>query len=131
MGSLAVQMLLSGVMLIAIGTVAGEWSAWHPSSRSLVAMAYLVIFGSLVGYTSYLYALKNLPVSTVALYAYVNPVVAVILGSTFLDEPFTARIAFAALLVFVGIGVVKSGNKDVEAPRAVVPRIHRREAEAH
>jgi drug/metabolite transporter (DMT)-like permease len=108
MGSLAVQMFLSGVMLIAVGTATGEWAALHFSTRSALAMLYLVVFGSLVGYTAYLYALKNLPVSTVSLYAYVNPVIAVLLGSLVLNEPFTLRIAVASLLVFGGIAVVKA-----------------------
>jgi drug/metabolite transporter (DMT)-like permease len=110
LGSLAVQMLLSGVMLIFIGTVAGEWRALHFSTRSFTALAYLVVFGSLAGYTAYLYALKNLPVSTVSLYAYVNPVIAVVLGALVLNEPFTMRIAIASLLVFAGIAVVKTAG---------------------
>jgi EamA domain-containing membrane protein RarD len=65
------------------------------------------VFGSMLGYTAYLYALKNLPVSTVSLYAYVNPVIAIVLGSVVLDEPFTLRIALASLLVAGGIVVVK------------------------
>jgi drug/metabolite transporter (DMT)-like permease len=110
LGSLAVQMLMSGLMLIAIGTVTGEWATLHFSSRSLAAMVYLVLFGSLAGYTAYLYALKNLPVSTVSLYAYVNPVIAVFLGAVVLNEPFTTRFAIASLLVFGGIAVVRTSN---------------------
>ena len=115
LGSLAVQMLLSGVMLIAIGTVTGEWRALHFSARSLWAMSYLVIFGSLVGYVAYLFALKNLPVSTVSLYAYVNPVIAVALGALVLNEPFTLRIALASVLVFAGIAVVKTAGLTTNA----------------
>jgi drug/metabolite transporter (DMT)-like permease len=107
LGSLAVQMFVSGVMLMVIGTAIGEWERLSFSPRSIAAMAYLVVVGSLVGYTAYLYALKNLPVSTVSLYAYVNPVIAVLLGALVLDEPFTPRIALASLLVFGGIAVVK------------------------
>jgi drug/metabolite transporter (DMT)-like permease len=121
MGSLAMQMLLSGVMLVAIGTAAGEWSALQFSARSIGAMVYLVIFGSLVGYTAYLYALKNLPVSTVSLYAYVNPVIAVILGAVVLSEPFTLRTAIASVLVFAGIAIVRSAHKVPEVPK--VPKV--------
>jgi drug/metabolite transporter (DMT)-like permease len=108
MGNLAVQMILSGVMLLAIATAAGEWSSLHFTTRSLGAMVYLVVFGSLVGYTAYMFALKNLPVSTVQLYAYVNPIIAVVLGAIVLNEPFTLRIAAASVLVFAGIAVVKA-----------------------
>jgi drug/metabolite transporter (DMT)-like permease len=107
MGSLAVQMILSGAMLLVIATATGEWASLHFTPRTVGAMIYLVVFGSLVGYTAYLFALKNLSVSTVSLYAYVNPVIAVFLGTLVLDEPFTVRIAFASLLVFLGIAVVK------------------------
>jgi drug/metabolite transporter (DMT)-like permease len=120
LGSLAVQMLLSGVMLMAIGTATGEWSRLSFSSRSVAAMAYLVVAGSLVGYTAYLYALKNLPLSTVSLYAYVNPVIAVLLGWLLLDEPFTVRIALASLLVFIGVGVVKASRPPAASQAADV-----------
>lgn len=124
MGSLAVQMLLSGVMLMAIATATGEWASLHFTMRSLGAMVYLVVFGSLVGYTAYLYALKNLPVSTVSLYAYVNPVIAVLLGSLVLNEPFSARIAFASLLVFLGIAVVKTASEASDGTReSEVPKV--------
>lgn len=124
MGSLAVQMLLSGVMLMAIATATGEWASLHFTMRSLGAMVYLVVFGSLVGYTAYLYALKNLPVSTVSLYAYVNPVIAVLLGSLVLNEPFSARIAVASLLVFLGIAVVKTASEASDGTReSEVPKV--------
>jgi drug/metabolite transporter (DMT)-like permease len=118
LGSLAVQMLLSGAMLLAIATASGEWSQLSFTPRSMSAMAYLVIAGSIVGYTAYLYALKNLPLSTVSLYAYVNPVIAVLLGSAVLGEPFTLRIALASALVFAGIAVVKFAAATTDAAPA-------------
>ena len=95
-------------MLIAIGTATGEWSRLAFTSRTITAMVYLVLVGSIVGYSSYVYALKYLPVSTVSLYAYVNPVIAVVLGTLFLSEPFSMRIVFASALVFAGIAIVRS-----------------------
>jgi multidrug transporter EmrE-like cation transporter len=79
-----------------------------------VAMAYLVLFGSLLGYTAYMYALRNLPVSTVSLYAYVNPVIAMVLGSVVLAEPFTFRIVVASVLVFAGIAIVRRRSRSTE-----------------
>jgi drug/metabolite transporter (DMT)-like permease len=111
LGSLALQMLLSGVMLMGIGTAIGEWDRLTFTPGTVGAMVYLVLFGSLLGYTAYMYALKNLPVSTVSLYAYVNPVIAVVLGSFVLAEPFTMRIVVASALVFSGIAVVRSAPK--------------------
>jgi drug/metabolite transporter (DMT)-like permease len=104
----AMQMLLSGVMLIGIGTATGEWNQLSFTTRTAGAMIYLVLFGSIVGYSAYFYALKSLPVSTVSLYAYVNPIIAMVLGSLLLSEPFSLRIVLASLFVFVGIAIVRS-----------------------
>ena len=77
------------------------------TTRTAGAMIYLVLFGSILGYSAYVYALKYLPVSTVSLYAYVNPIIAVILGTLILAEPFSLRIVVASALVFAGIAVVR------------------------
>jgi drug/metabolite transporter (DMT)-like permease len=122
LGSLALQMILSGVMLMAIGTAAGEWHELSFTARTFGAMAYLVLFGSLLGYTAYLFALKNLPVSTVSLYAYVNPVIAVVLGSVVLAEPFTIRIVVACVLVFAGIAIVRRKSQSTENTESDFPQ---------
>jgi drug/metabolite transporter (DMT)-like permease len=107
----AIQMIFSGVMLTIIGTALGEWSRVTFTPRTFGAMVYLTIAGSVVGYTAYVYTLKYLPVSTVSLYAYVNPIIAVILGTLILSEPFSLRIVIAAAMVFAGIAVVRSMPK--------------------
>jgi drug/metabolite transporter (DMT)-like permease len=112
----AMQMLLSGVMLIGIATATGEWSRLAFTARTAGAMIYLVVIGSIVGYTAFVHALKHLPISTVSLYAYVNPLIAVILGTLLLSEPFSLRLLIASALVFVGIAVVRSKPQ----PHAVV-----------
>jgi drug/metabolite transporter (DMT)-like permease len=125
LGSLAVQMLLSGVMLLAIATALGDWRHLSITPRGAGAMLYLIVFGSILGYTAYMYALKNLPVSTVSLYAYVNPVIAVVLGSIVLDEPFTLRMVAASGLVFAGILIVPRvahEPKADETPQVLVPQ---------
>jgi drug/metabolite transporter (DMT)-like permease len=108
LSSAALQMLFSGVMLLAIGTVAGEWKHLAFTTRTVTAMVYLVLVGSIVGYSSYVYALKYLRVSTVSLYAYVNPVIAVLLGTLILSEPFSLRILVASALVFGGVAIVRA-----------------------
>ena len=100
-------MLLSGLMLLTIGTAAGEWGRLGMTTRTVGAMVYLVLAGSVVGYSSYVYALKHLPVSTVSLYAYINPVIAVMLGAVLLGEPFGVRIVIASAIVLVGVAVVR------------------------
>src|SRR5204862_1318935 len=83
LASTAWQMLLGGAAMIVVGLVAGEAGDVHPgafSFDSLAAFAYLVTVGSLLAYTAYTWLLKNAPISTVATYAYVNPVIAILLG---------------------------------------------------
>lgn len=111
LASSALQMLISGIVLTIVGTLLGEWPHVAFSTRSLAALVYLSIFGSVIGYTAYVYALKYLPISTVSLYAYVNPVIAVFLGTLLLGEAFSLRIVAAAALVFVGIAIVRSAPK--------------------
>ena len=107
----AMQMLLSGAMLLVIATAGGEWSRLSFTTRSATAMLYLVLVGSIVGYSCFVYALKYLPVSTVSLYAYVNPIIAVVLGTLFLSEPFSLRIVAASALVVGGIAIVRSAPR--------------------
>jgi drug/metabolite transporter (DMT)-like permease len=116
LGSAAVQMLLSGFMMMAIGTMLGEWNALTFTTRTVGAMVYLVLVGSVVGFSAYIYALKHMPISTVSLYAYINPIIAVLLGSVVLDEPFNARILAASALVLTGVAVASGRFVGRKAP---------------
>jgi drug/metabolite transporter (DMT)-like permease len=104
--SAAMQMTFSGIMLLGLATANGEWARLHFTTRTLSAMTYLTVVGSLVAYPAYLYAIKHLPLSTVSLYAYINPLIAVVLGAALLGEPFSLRIAIAAALVLIGMAIV-------------------------
>ena len=102
----AIQQMATGLTVLPFALVANE----HPvnwASRGIWAVAYLVIFGSVVGYSAFIYAMEHLPVSIVSTYAYVNPVVAVFLGWLFYREPFGMREAFAMCLVITGVVIVK------------------------
>ena len=103
----AAQMLAGGAMMLLIGTARGEWSGLAFSTRSTTAFIYLSTVGAIGGFVAYTYALRHLPVSLVSLYAYINPIIAVALGVAVLDEPFTARMAIAAALVFGGVAIVR------------------------
>lgn len=107
LGTTALQMLAGGLMMVAAGTVRGEWMELSFNLRSGVALIYLSTVGAIGGFVAYTYALRHLPVSFVSLYAYINPVIAVALGVLLLDEPFSRRIAIAAALVLVGVAVVR------------------------
>ena len=104
----AVQITLGGLVLMAVAAITGEWTQIQPTQRSLAAVLYLIVVGTFVGYVSYVYALKHLPVAVVSLYAYVNPVIAVILGSLILSEPFTPRMAVAIAIIFTAMLIVRS-----------------------
>ena len=111
----AAQMLAGGVMMLALGTVRGEWSSLAFSTRTVVAFGYLSTIGAIGGFVAYTYALRHLPVSLVSLYAYVNPVIAVALGIAVLGEPFTSRMALAAALVFAGVAIVRAPRAGTQA----------------
>ncbi|GAC1538351.1 MAG: drug/metabolite exporter YedA [Polyangiales bacterium] len=103
------EMVAGGAVAIVAGLVTGEVGSFHPSqvsSRSLVALAYLIVAGSLLAYTAYQHALHTLPTSTVATYAYVNPVIAVGLGAALLGEPVDATTLVAAAIMLAGVAVV-------------------------
>lgn len=85
----AVQMLTAGLMFLAIATLTVEWKELAFSLRSASAILYLVIFGSIVAFSAYVYALKHLPIATVSLYSYVKKLIAVVLGTVLLSEPFS------------------------------------------
>lgn len=100
------QMLFGGLVLVAAGTVAGEWPALHFTTRSTLAMVYLLVAGSLLGYVAYIYALGHLPTSTVSLYPYINIIVAIVLGTWLLNEPLTTRRVAAIAVILTGSAIV-------------------------
>jgi drug/metabolite transporter (DMT)-like permease len=108
MAAAAMQMVFGGTMLLVAGTLIGEWRHAVFTVRGITAWGYLIVFGALVGYASYVYALKYLRVSMVSLYAYVTPILAVILGAVVMREPFTPRMAVAVAIIFAGMVVVRT-----------------------
>ena len=102
----AVQQLASGLAVLPFALVSSSHHiAW--SVRGVSALFYLVIFGSIIGYSAYAYALDRLPVAVVSIYPYVNAGVAVTLGWLFYREPFGRREAMAMLVIFGGVALVK------------------------
>lgn len=104
--SAALQMVFSGTMLLTAATAHGDWVQLSFTPRTISAMLYLSIAGSLVAYSAYIYAIQHLPLPLVSLYAYINPMIAVALGTLLLNEPLSARILVAAALVFAGTWIV-------------------------
>lgn len=107
--STAAQMFLGGVALTVVGVAAGELPRVVPAQfagESLAALAYLIVFGSIVAFSAYTWLLQNAPVSKVATYAYVNPVVAIFLGGLILNESITASMAIGGAMIVLGVAVV-------------------------
>jgi drug/metabolite transporter (DMT)-like permease len=112
----AFEMLFGGIALLMAGTALGELHGVTLTARTTGAFLYLIFFGAVLGFAAYAYALKHLPVAIVSLYAYVNPLIAVLLGTLLLDEPFDSRILAGALIVFAGMALVRTGRpaRDLE-----------------
>jgi len=110
----AYELLAGGVSLTLAGVFKGETLGdfLDGSNWSWLWFAYLVIFGSIIAYSAYLWLVQNAPVSLTATYAYVNPVIAVALGAVFLDEVITASYAIGGLIIVLGVLVVVSGESN-------------------
>ncbi len=107
----AFQMIVGGGTVALVGTLLGEWPAWHLSARGIGAIAYLVVFGSILGYSAYTYALRHAPATIVGTYAYVNPVIAVLLGALLLREPVSARTFIAMGMILVAVVWIQFSHK--------------------
>ena len=101
-----VQQLAAGCILLPFAIGVPE-PAIHWSARGVAALLYLVCFGSIVGYSSYIYVMDRLPVAVVSIYSYVNAIVAVALGWLFYREPFGLKEAAAMVVIFAAVAVVK------------------------
>jgi len=102
----AVQQLAAGLILAPFALTIRE-HPFHWSARGILALLYLVCFGSIVGYSAYAYVMDRLPVAIVSVYPYVNAVVAVTLGWLFYREPFGLHEALAMTVIFAGVALVK------------------------
>jgi drug/metabolite transporter (DMT)-like permease len=116
------EMVCGGFACLLLGLALGEGADLHlqgvPASAWL-AFGYLIVFGSLLGYTAYVWVLRNARLSLVTTYAFVNPLVAVLLGSVFLSEPFTLRTALASLLIVAGVALIVARRAQPEPTVAV------------
>ncbi|HXH39875.1 MAG TPA: EamA family transporter [Thermoanaerobaculia bacterium] len=111
--SSALQMLAGGLVVTLAGIALGELPRFHATPRTFAALAYLSVFGSVLAYTSYVYAARHLRTTNMSLYAYVNPVVAVILGWLVLHEQLTWVSVTAMVVILGGVAMVQSGRRAV------------------
>jgi drug/metabolite transporter (DMT)-like permease len=128
------QMLAGSVALLTIALLVGELTRFDPaavSSRSLVALVYLTAIGSLIGFTAYAWLLTVAPLPRISTYAYVNPVVAVILGVVVLAEPLTPRTVLAAAVIVGAVAlIITARSRAAGSGRAARPALDGPEATA-
>ena len=105
----SMEMIAGGVLLLLTALAAGQFAHFRPtqvSTDAVLAWLFLVVFGSLVGFTAYIWLLGVTSIAKAGTYAYVNPIVAVFLGWAVLDEPVTGRTLIAALVILAGVALV-------------------------
>jgi drug/metabolite transporter (DMT)-like permease len=113
------QMLCGGTMLLLLAAVTGDFARFDASivtTRSLLAFFYLIVFGAIVGYSAYIWLLRVTTPARVSTYAYVNPVVAVVLGWALAGEELTARMGVAALVIVAGVALITLSRERTRAP---------------
>ena len=109
----AIQMLAGGVALLALGIGLGEWQGFDPravSATSLLAFAYLVVFGSLIAFSAFSWLIRNTEPTLVSTHTYVNPVVAVFLGWLVVGEPVGPRTILASTLIVGAVFLVTTSS---------------------
>jgi drug/metabolite transporter (DMT)-like permease len=111
----AMEMLAGSAGLLAVGTISGEWGHLQfaeVSRNSWLGLGYLIGFGSLVGFVSYSWLLRNAPISLVSTYAYVNPMVAIFLGAWLANESLTLSIVLSALIIIGSVVIVNTSRQN-------------------
>jgi len=111
LATVALEMLFGGAVLLVGSLALHEPARLAFSPRSTAALVYLIVVGAIGGFSAYGYALKHLPVATVSLYAYMNPIIAVVLGTVILDEPLSPRIAVAGAIVLLGTALTRHADR--------------------
>ena len=120
----SMEMLCAGLLFAIVSLLTGEFGRVHVQSisrTSIVALIYLIVFGSLVGFSAYVWLLRAAPLSLVSTYAYVNPVVAVILGALFVGEAISSRLLIAGGIIIASVAlIVVARNRAVASNIPVV-----------
>jgi drug/metabolite transporter (DMT)-like permease len=119
LGRTALPTLCGAVMLLAAAALTGEFHATHwaaISLQSILGLAYLIVFGSVVAFTSYIWLLQRCPPALVATHTYANPVVAVFLGWLLASEPLSLRVVLASAAILAAIVLIRRGERTVAPP---------------
>jgi len=117
--AISIEMIAGGAILWIVGLATGEGSGIHAAAftaKSVLSLGYLIVFGSLIGFSAYIWLLKVSTPARVTTYAYVNPLVAVFLGWLFGNEPLTLRIALSAAAIVGAVAIIIRYDGDARAP---------------
>jgi len=123
LGRTALPTICGAVMLLAAAGLTGEFHATHWASislKSILGLAYLIVFGSVIAFTAYTWLLQRCPPALVATHTYANPVVAVFLGWMFASEPLSLRVVLASVAILAAIVLIRKGERSVVAKRPEV-----------
>jgi len=121
------EMLVGSLGLFVFGTLIGEWNQFHLptiSFRSLGGLIYLILFGSFIGFVAYTWLLRNAPTPIVSTYAYVNPVVALFLGSVIVNEHLDGRDIISALIILSGVVLITTAKSLGMRKASPIPIMH-------
>jgi drug/metabolite transporter (DMT)-like permease len=132
LGRTALPTVCGAVMLLAAAGLTGEFHATHwaaISLKSILGLAYLIVFGSVVAFTSYTWLLQRCPPALVATHTYANPIVAVFLGWLLASEPLTLRVVLASAAILVAIVLIRRGERAVAPPVVLATSAEARSAE--
>lgn len=125
--AVAVQNLLAGLCFLPVSLLLNEWPNLHPTPASLWALAYLIVLGSVISFTCYLYMLQKLPVSVSSTFSYVNPLVAMAFGAWALHEPITPQMLTGMGVILLGVFIVQftslrgTSFGNFKGPKATTP----------
>jgi drug/metabolite transporter (DMT)-like permease len=121
--NIGIQMFAGGIGLTIVGLLMGEAGKIHLTGKGMGAMAYLILVGSILGYSSYIYILQKWPASKAGTYAYVNPVVGVFLGAVILGEPVSSNVFISAIIILGGVFLVQLSktSKKIEQQSSEIP----------
>lgn len=128
------QMLSGGILLLVLALAVGDLQRLNLAAASWVSIGaffYLLVFGSLIGFTAYSYLLRNVSPARAATYAYVNPVVAVFLGWLLAGEPLTSRMLIAAVIIIGSVILITTFGKEHTTPAAAPNSVHDSECPTH
>jgi drug/metabolite transporter (DMT)-like permease len=124
LGRTAVPLICGAAMLLAAAGLTGEFHAVHWASislKSILGLAYLIVFGSVVAFTAYTWLLQRCPPALVATHTYANPVVAVLLGWLLASEPLTTRVALASVAILGAIVLIRRGERTTATAKGAAP----------